>query len=237
MYHGGCKGERLADDKCVRKVYGFYELSTGGIDKNPCATYNNVDIYLSYLEEDVMPPKVKIPREAIIEKAFELTKVYGFEKVTARLLASELKCSTQPVFHAFRNMEELKEEVYKKTQKLFEETMLQQPSDTETPYFLSMGIKYIELAQNEKNLFHLLCMSDSGTRLESLYDLAKHVPVPIEPEVFVKTWIFTHGIATIVSTNTTNIAPEEIRQLLIEACASFKLYHDENKEGSANDKV
>ena len=61
-----------------------------------------------------MPPKVKIPREAIIEKAFELTKVYGFEKVTARLLASELKCSTQPVFYAFHNMEELKEEVYKK---------------------------------------------------------------------------------------------------------------------------
>ena len=54
------------------------------------------------------------------------------------LLAGELKCSTQPVFHAFRNMEELKEEVYKKTQKLFEETMLQQPSDTETPFFLSM---------------------------------------------------------------------------------------------------
>ena len=93
--------------------------------------------------------------------------------------------------------------------------------------------RYVELAQNEKNLFHLLCMSDSGTRLESLYDLAKHVPVPIEPEVFVKTWIFTHGIATIVSTNTTNIAPEEIRQLLIEACASFKLYHNESKRGSA----
>lgn len=182
-----------------------------------------------------MPPKVRIPREAIIEKAFELTKVYDFEKVTARLLASELKCSTQPVFHAFHNMEELKEEVYKKTQKLFEEIMLQQPSDTETPYFLSMGLKYVELAQNEKNLFHLLCMSDSGTRLESLYDLAKYVPIPIESEVFVKTWIFTYGIATIASTNTTNIAPEEIRQLLTEACASFKLYHNENNGGSGNE--
>lgn len=182
-----------------------------------------------------MPPKVKISREAIVEKAFELTKAYGFEKVTARLLASELECSTQPVFYAFRNMEELKEEVYKKTQKFFAETMLQQPSDPEIPYFLSMGLKYVELAQNEKNLFHLLCMSDSGTKLKSLYDLAKHVPIPIEPEVFVKTWIFTHGIATIVSTNTTNIAPEEIKQFLIEACASFKLYHHENKGGPANE--
>lgn len=98
-----------------------------------------------------------------------------------------------------------------------------------------MGLKYIELAQNEKNLFHFLCMSDSGTRLESLYDLAKHVPVPIELEVFVKTWIFTHGIAMIVSTNTTNIAPEEIRQLLTEAYVSFKLYHNENNGGSGNE--
>ena len=98
-----------------------------------------------------------------------------------------------------------------------------------------MGLKYIELAQNEKNLFHLLCMSDGGTRLESLYDLARHVPVAIEPEVFVKTWIFTHGIAAIVSTNTTNIAPEEIRQLLTEACAGFRLYH--NKNGGSGNEV
>lgn len=78
-------------------------------------------------------------------------------------------------------------------------------------------------------------MTDSGTRLESLYDPVKHIPVPIEPEVFVKTWIFTHGIATIVSTNTTNSAPGEIRQLLTEACASFKLYHNKSNGGSGNE--
>lgn len=108
-------------------------------------------------------------------------------------------CFPQPIFHAFHNMQELKTEVYKKTQKFFEENMLQPPSDLNTPYFLSMGLKYVELAQKEKHLFHLLCMSDSGTKLESLYDLAKHIPLPI--------------------------APEEIKRLLTEACAGFKLYH------------
>lgn len=181
-----------------------------------------------------MPPKVKIQKETLVEKAFELTRLYGFDKVTARLLAGELNCSTQPIFHAFHNMQELKTEVYKKTQKFFEENMLQPPSDMNTPYFLSMGLKYVELAQKEKHLFHLLCMSDSGTKLESLYDLAKHIPLPIEPEVFVKTWIFTHGIAVIVSTNTTNIAPEEIKRLLTEACAGFKLYHQADKELEEN---
>ncbi len=170
-----------------------------------------------------MPPKTKIQKEAIIEKAFELTRLLGFEKVTARALAHELNCSTQPIFHGFRNMEDLKKEVYLKTRKFFEANMMQLPADIETPYFLSMGIKYVELAQKEKNLFQLLCMSDS-VQINSLYDLAKDIPLPIEPDIFVKTWIFTHGIATIVSTNSTEISSEEIKQLLVEASESFYSY-------------
>ena len=76
-------------------------------------------------------------------------------------------------------------------------------------------------------------MSDSGTRLKSFYDLADNVPVPVDPEVFVKTWIFTHGIATIISTNETRISQKEIKKMLTEACNSFYEYHQEqNKEGS-----
>ncbi len=175
-----------------------------------------------------MPPKTKVPKETIIEKAFELTRLYGFEKVTARALANELNCSTQPIFHSFRNMEDLKKEVYVKTRNFFETNMLQPPADPETPYFLSMGITYVELAQKEKKLFRLLCMSDS-VQLNSLYDLAQHLPLPIEPDIFVKTWIFTHGIATIVSTNTTEISTEEIKQFLVEASASFHSYSQSEK--------
>lgn len=174
-----------------------------------------------------MAPRIRIQKETITQKAFELTRLYGFEKVTARLLAKELNCSTQPIFSAFRGMEELKEAVYQRTVRFFEEAMLKPSADPETPYFLSMGLKYIELAREEKNLFRLLCLSDSGTKMESLFDLAKEVPVPVDPDVFVKTWIFAHGIAVIVSTNTTGITTEEVRRLLIEACAGFRLYHQE----------
>lgn len=175
-----------------------------------------------------MPPKTKVLKESIIEKAFKLTRLHGFDKVTARALANELNCSTQPIFHSFRNMEDLKKEVYLKTRSFFEANMLQPPSDPETPYFLSMGLSYVELAQKEKHLFQLLCMSDS-VQLNSLYDLAQHLPLPIEPDLFVKTWIFTHGIATIVSTNTTDISSEEIKQLLMEASASFYSYSQSKK--------
>lgn len=175
-----------------------------------------------------MPPKAKISKDSIIEKAFELTRLYGFEKITARALANELNCSTQPIFYAFRNMEDLKKEVYLKTRSFFDTNMMQPPADPETPFFLSMGITYVKLAQEEKNLFRLLCMSDSF-QLNSLYDLAEQVPIPIDPDVFVKTWIFTHGIATIVSTNSTNISIEEIKLLLMEASASFHSYSQSKK--------
>lgn len=175
-----------------------------------------------------MPPKPKVQKEEIVEKAFALSRQFGFDKVTARMLSAALNCSTQPIFHVFGSMDELKTEVYRRTQRFFEEQMLRPPTDPNTPYFLSMGLNYVELARNEKHLFHLLCMSDSGTTLESLSDLAKHLPLPIDPDVFVKTWIFAHGIASIVATNTTEIPTEEIRRLLIEACASFRSFHAES---------
>ena len=178
-----------------------------------------------------MPPQVKVPKEAIVDKAFELTKVHGFEKVTARMLAGELNCSTQPVYHVFRNMDELKEEVYWKTQAYFEKYILKKPADKDTPYILSMGLRYIELARREKNLFRLLSTTDSGTRLKSFYDLAEDLPFEADPDVFVKTWIFTHGIATMISANSTRISQKEIRRMLQEASDSFYEYHQKIHRG------
>lgn len=168
-----------------------------------------------------MAPKTKITKEEIVKKAFELTRAQGFEGVTARLLAKELNCSTQPIFYVFRNMEDLKREVFLLTRRFFEENMLQVSGDEETPFFLKVGLKYIELAEKEKHLFRLLSMSGSADGLNSFKELAKNMPIAINPDVFVKTWIFTHGIATILSTNQTNIPKEEVKQMLLEACTSF----------------
>ena len=180
-----------------------------------------------------MPPQVKVPRDVIVDKAFELTRAHGFEKVTARMLAKELNCSTQPVYHTFRNMEDLKGEVYRKTQKFFEDYMMKKPADGDKPDFLSMGMRYVELARKEKNLFKLLCLSDSGNKLKSFSDLADNVPLHVDPDVFVKTWIFTQGVATIVSSNTTKISTKEIEQMLTEAGKSFYTSQKGNiKEGS-----
>lgn len=166
-----------------------------------------------------MPPSVKLKKEDIIEKAFELTRKNGFENITARSLAKELDCSTQPIFSSYENMDTLKRDVYKKAQTFFEEFM-NVDSKNEYPHFLNMGIKYLELAKHERHLFKLICMSDNF-KLKSLYDLAgDNIPIQNKKQ-FVKMWIFTHGVASIIATNNTDIDDDEIKNLLIEVFMDF----------------
>lgn len=167
-----------------------------------------------------MPPKVRVTKEEILERAFARTRELGFEQLSARSLAKELNCSTQPIFHAFESMEALKRALYERTKAYFTSVMLAPAEDEDTPLFLCMGLRYIRLAQEEKHLFRLLCMSDSF-QLNSIYQLAEQLPLPMDPKLFSKTWIFTHGIASIAATNTTAFPPEELKALLVEACGDF----------------
>ena len=58
-----------------------------------------------------MPPTIKVTQERIVDTAYQLTKDKGFDCVTARKLAKEIGCSTQPIFRVYPGMEELKKEV------------------------------------------------------------------------------------------------------------------------------
>lgn len=164
-----------------------------------------------------MPPIPQLTREQILDKAFDMTRGIGFENLTARGLAQALGCSTQPIFRLFGSMNGLKHALYDKTRKFFE-THMAEPMEG-TPMFLSMGLRYVELARKESHLFRLLCMSDCF-HLDSLFDLTRGVKLQ-DPKLFAKVWIFTHGIASIVATNSTAISEDEIRALLIEAYTAF----------------
>ena len=61
-----------------------------------------------------MPPKVKITKDAILKSAFNLTRKYGLDYVTAKSIAKDLHCSTQPIYWVFENMENLRKEIVMK---------------------------------------------------------------------------------------------------------------------------
>lgn len=164
-----------------------------------------------------MPPTPQISRQQILDKTFEMTKESGFDHLTARGLAQALGCSTQPIFRLFSSMDGLKQALYERTREYFGSCMAQPMQGT--PLFLSMGLRYVELARKEPHLFRLLCMSDCF-HLDSLFDITRGVILQ-DPKLFAKVWIFTHGIASIMATNSTAIPQDEIRTLLIEAYTAF----------------
>ena len=55
-----------------------------------------------------MPPKIRITKENIVERAVEIVREHGMDSLNARSLAKELGCSVQPIFRAFDSMGELR---------------------------------------------------------------------------------------------------------------------------------
>ena len=59
-----------------------------------------------------MPPKARITKEMILDTVLDLTRKQGFESVNARSIAAQLRCSTQPIFTCYANMEEMKRGIF-----------------------------------------------------------------------------------------------------------------------------
>lgn len=154
-----------------------------------------------------MPPKTIFLREDVINAAFELAKKSGFRDFTARRVAEELNSSTAPVYSCFKNMEELREEVLLRGEKLALEYTLK-------PYtksvFLNMGTGFVLFAQENRELFRVLILESPETRgilkqfMKSLYaelvkdELISQLPEEDRKEVLRRMGIFSHGLASLI---------------------------------------
>lgn len=182
-----------------------------------------------------MPPKEKVSKAMIQTAAFEMTKEYGFEAVTARKLAERLNCSTQPIFRAYENMDELRGDLFFMSSQYFADYMLGKKSRTQ-PIYLTMGMAYIELAIKEKNLFALIASvddfgadplgdallnDDNSQILEKLPD-AEKLSDEDKQKLFTMVSIFTHGIATMIVSNRVKLTDKETRDYITKAYEGFK---------------
>jgi AcrR family transcriptional regulator len=168
-----------------------------------------------------MPPKNKVDKEQIIEAAFKITREEGFGAITTRKLANALKCSTQPIYYAFKNMEDLKQEVYVKAREFFENEVLKRKNSKDIE-FLAIGVSYIMTAKVERNVFRFISMENNYS-LQGVEELVKGVNLPSkESYLFLNMWIYAHGIATIVANNDVVVSEENIRELLLKASQGFE---------------
>ncbi len=178
-----------------------------------------------------MARKVSITLEHIKEAAFETVRAEGMGSLTARRLAERAGCSTQPIFRAYTNMEELNKEVFEMAIVFFSNFYIacKKRNETRDLPFVEFGLAYISFAMEEPKLFETLFLS-SQKYGRSLYELlngstgafmkemtkAKQMGVKDPGELFMKMWIFIHGAACMSITGDYDLPKEETVRLLTE---------------------
>ncbi|MGN1183353.1 MAG: TetR/AcrR family transcriptional regulator [Faecalibacillus sp.] len=183
-----------------------------------------------------MPPKARIKKEDIIKVTFEIVRKEGMEAVNARRIAKEMNCSVQPIFSNFSNMEELKKEVLQKAYDKYYEYITSSNGIDET--YKSIGINLIKLAKEEPKIFQILFMSphevpyntfitsnESYNFIESTIEKRFSMKMSKEDiaSFHAKMWFFTHGIASLVASQTCSFTDEEISELLTQEFIALSL--------------
>ncbi len=175
-----------------------------------------------------MPPKTKFTREEIIKAAFEMAREKGIEAVVARELGKKLGTSSSPIFTAFKNMEEVQNEVRALAMTEFESYV----SDAlnYTPAFKYVGMKMIEFATEEPKLFQLLYtqeQEESSTYQMMVGHLGDTVEVCLkvmqqdysvsraEAELlFRQAWLLTFSVCILIANKVCHFSKEEVSEIL-----------------------
>lgn len=189
-----------------------------------------------------MPPKVKYAKEEIIRAALDVVRGGGEAALNARAIADRLGCSTQPLYRELRNMEEIRQAVLNKAQKLYAARVTESAGLAETPY-KSAGIAFLRFANEEKELFKLLFMRDrSGQRQDTetsdpglAYALsaieAAYGFTPAQSREFhLHMSIYTHGLGVMVATNYTDFDEKAFSDALSAEFRALRLLFSQGRE-------
>lgn len=173
-----------------------------------------------------MPPQVNFSREDILNEAFQIVRKEGLQGLSARSVAQNLKSSTQPIYRAFDSMQQLEQAVLNKVKDYAVEYMLR-GAETEEP-FLNIGLRYVQFAREEKELFKLLYLSENAKGsfdsitgpFHKLLDRMKsdqHLQGLDEARlrrILQNMAIFTHGVTTLIWSNSLEYSDEPVRAML-----------------------
>lgn len=174
-----------------------------------------------------MPPKAKITREMIIEASLKIVRNEGAHNLNVRRVAAEMDCSTQPVMYHFKAVSDLKTAVYEAANELHTVYIMTPDPDAEDP-FLSIGLRYVQFAADEKHLFRFLFQSDSFQNV-SFQDLmhsddlspiispmcaAANITETQAREIFEVLFICVHGIASLIANNSVSYDKAHLIKML-----------------------
>lgn len=192
-----------------------------------CTTY-----VLIKMRGVIMPPKPKFTKDEIIEAAFQIVRERGAEALTARELGEKLSTSSRPIFTAFDGMNELKLAVLERCREMYAQFVKNEKNSGKYPEYKSMGMAYIRLAKEEKNVFKLLYMRDTTNEHfsadDSFSDATKTVMRSLNIDSYTaerlhfEIWAWVHGVASMLATSYLSLDYDVISEMLTDVYTSLK---------------
>ena len=169
-----------------------------------------------------MPASCKLTKEQIIKKAIVIVDKKGWEKVNARDLAKELKISTKPLYRIYKNMDEIKDDMYKEIYKQYDEFITSRVDNKKA--LVTLCVAYVEFAKLYKNLFISLFLSNNlkwktiddvlneKWNQGAIINLVNKCGYSFEEakSLFMHVWLYSNGLATLIATNKLDIDNKEI---------------------------
>ena len=180
-----------------------------------------------------MPAIIEISKERVVKTAVKMVNESGWNSINARSLAKELGVSTKPLYRIYNNMDEIKEDTYKELETQYD-AFLQSRIDS-SKVLLTMCIAYVEFAQEYKNLFVSLFLSNNlkWKSIENVLDekwnqgaiinLVNKQGLSFEEakSLFMNMWLYANGFATLIATNDIKVDEKEILVKLVKVYKSL----------------
>ena len=183
------------------------------------------------MKENVVPAKKQIEKDKIVAAAVRIVRKRGISALNVRDVAKECKCSTQPIYHAFDSIEQLKKVVGEEIMKICGNFLQKEIDKKEYPEYKAFGMGYIRFAKEEKEFFKYMFMRDRTHETDSLqfgldaatgmimkeYGMHKDDSVKLHVEM----WAFVHGIATMFATNFLDWEWQTVDDMVTDAFLGF----------------
>lgn len=183
-----------------------------------------------------MARKKTIMKNDILNAAVNLAMRDGFQNFTARKIADELNCSTQPLYLEFECMDDLKKQSLKKIQTYLLTQVFNQHYHDDP--LIDLDLAYVHFACEQPMLYRTLWIEDQQSIAE-MKEFALSLGMERfaqKPEanrlseekiqrILIGNWIIVNGIANLISTGYASMTKTQIVEILTAQFEDF-VYND-----------
>lgn len=170
-----------------------------------------------------MPAQRKIDKASILSTALGLVRQNGIEALNVRAIASALSCSTQPIYHSFGSMGELRNALKSEAANVHSDIVEQLLASNKYGKYETYGMAFLFFAKKETKLFEFLYLNGENTENRMDVNIDTIIATIVEEygysydtakQLHSYMTIFSYGLATLLINYVERFSLEEILQML-----------------------